>query len=421
MTVRLDYAPVHGREQRPPWLRASEGAGLLGPDGAPGATIFERVGAAALEHRALNLGQGFPDADGPEWLLKSAVEAIRGGRNQYSNGNGLPELREAVAAHQSRWYGIGLDPETEVLATAGATEALAAALIALVSPGDEVITFDPSYDEYGAHVSLAQGVHVRVPLERDGGRFRVPLDAFEDACSERTRIIVVNDPHNPTGMQFTDEERAAILEAAHRWDALILTDEVYEHQWFARPHVPMASLPGAAERTLSISSSGKTFSVTGWKTGWITGPRELIGQVRAVKQYLSFCTSPAYQAAVAGALQDDRGWIESARLSLKDKRDALLTGLERAGWAPVAPEGTFFALAQPPEWLADPSDPRRAEPAALDMPAETGVAGIPVTAFTAPGAEACGDLVRFAFCKSIRVIDDGVDRLVRASEARKRG
>lgn len=417
--VRLSYefsAAADSRPDDPAWLRMSAGAGLLDALGRPVPTIFERVGQAAAEHEALNLGQGFPDEDGPEWLLEAAVRAIRGGRNQYAPGVGLPELRDAVAEHQSRRYGVVLDPGTEVLITAGATEALSAALLAFVRQGDEVISFDPSYDEYGAVIALARGVHVRIPLESDGGpagggRFRVPLDRLEEAVTERTRVIIVNDPHNPTGMQFTDEEREAIVAAAARVGALILTDEVYEHQWFARPHRPMAAVPGARERTVSISSAGKTFSVTGWKTGWVTGPAELVAQVRAVKQYLSFCHSAPYQAAVAEGLRDDRGWIEEARTSLLAKRDLMVSGLSAAGWEPIVPEGTFFLLAAPPAWMADPADPRRAEAASLRMPAETGVAGIPVTAFTPPGSDAHGGLVRFAFCKTTPTLQEALRRL----------
>ncbi|GAA1347854.1 aminotransferase class I/II-fold pyridoxal phosphate-dependent enzyme [Falsarthrobacter nasiphocae] len=410
MTVRASFDPAD-----PPWLRASAGAGLLGPDGRPGPTVFERIGAAAAEHGAINLGQGFPDEDGPAWLLESAARAIADGRNQYAPGIGLPALREAVAAHQHRCYGLELDPGAGVLVTAGATEAIAAALLAFVEPGDEVITFDPSYDEYGALVALARGTHVRVPLESDGDRLRLPVDAVTAAFGPRTRVVVLNDPHNPTGTQFTDAERELLVTLAERHGALIVTDEVYEHQWFARPHAPAAAVPGAFERTLSVSSAGKTFSVTGWKTGWITGPPELIQRVRAVKQYLSFCTSEPYQLAVAGALEDDRGWIEDARRGLEAKRTRVLGGLEASGWRTLTPEGTFFILAEPPAWLASADDPRAGETAALALPASTGVAGIPTTAFMPPGSDVFGRSVRFAFCKTPDVLDTAMQRLKKAA------
>lgn len=419
MTIRESY-DVH-ENSAAPWLRVSIGAGLVGPDGVAGPTIFEKVGQAAAEHGALNLGQGFPDEDGPAWLLSSAAEAIRQGPNQYAPGVGMLPLREAIAEHQRAHYDISLDPGTDVLVTAGATEALAAALLAFIEPGDEVISFDPSYDEYGAHVALARGIHVRVPLEltRDESgreRYRLPLDELERAVTKRTRIIIVNDPHNPTGMQFTDEERAAIVRAAERADALIVTDEVYEHQWFEAPHRSLAALDGAFERTLAISSAGKTFAVTGWKTGWITGPAHLVSRARAVKQYLSFCSSPAYQLAIAEGLADDRGWIEQARTQLKRKRDRFSAGLTAAGWAPLTPDATFFILAAPPAWLADRSDPRRSEQAALALPQRAGVAGIPTTAFI-PASSQAGHLVRFAFCKRDEVLDDAVARLTRAAES----
>jgi len=262
------------------WRRTARGAGLLGPGDAPAPTIFAEMTALAARTGAINLGQGFPDEDGPAEVREAALAAIADGANQYAPGRGVPVLLDAIAAHQRRFYDLEVDPQREVLVTAGATEALAATLLALIdSPDDEVVVFEPYYDSYAACVALAGARLVPVPLRFPD--FQPDLDELARAVTDRTRIILVNDPHNPTGAVFSADVRAEIVRLARLHDALIVTDEVYEHLVFDGAHVPLATLPGAAERTLSISSGGKTFSMTGWKIGWVTGPADLVDAVLA--------------------------------------------------------------------------------------------------------------------------------------------
>ncbi len=283
------------RELSGGWRRAAEGAGLLSADGIPVPTIFAEMSAIAAQTGALNLGQGFPDEDGPAVVLEAARAAIAHGENQYPPGRGIPDLRRAIAEHQERFYGISLDPETEVLVTVGATEALSAALLALVDgASDEVVVFEPHYDAYAACVALAGGTLVGVPLPWP--TFQPDLDDLRRAVSDRTRVILVNNPHNPTGTVFDDAVLREIVALAERHDAIILADEVYEHLLFdTRHHVPIATLEGARERTLTISSAAKTFSVTGWKIGWISGPAALIDAVLAVKQFLTYVGGGPFQ------------------------------------------------------------------------------------------------------------------------------
>src|ERR1700712_1896881 len=283
-----------------PWQRTAEGAGLLSPDGSIRATIFAEMSALAESTGAINLGQGFPDEDGPEEVLDAARRAIKKGANQYPPGRGTLELREAVARHQKRFYEIDLDPEREVLVTAGATEALAATILGLVDEGDEVVTLEPFYDAYGALISLSRGEHRTVPLRLPD--FQPDPDDLRAAVTDRTRLIVINSPHNPTGTVLGRDTLELIIELAHEHDALIVTDEVYEHLTFDEPHVPIASLPGAWERTLTISSGGKTFSTTGWKIGWISGPAKLISAVLTVKQFLTYVNGAPFQPAIAAGL-----------------------------------------------------------------------------------------------------------------------
>ncbi|MGO1921718.1 MAG: aminotransferase class I/II-fold pyridoxal phosphate-dependent enzyme, partial [Microbacterium sp.] len=269
------------------WRRTAAGAGLLSPDGVIAPTIFAEMSASAVRTGAINLGQGFPDEDGPAEVLEAARDAISQGLNQYPPGRGNPDLLAAISEHQHRFYGLEVDPETSVIVTAGATEALTATLLALIdSPDDEVVVFEPYYDSYAAAVALA-GARLRtVPLLRPD--FQPDLEVLAASVTDRTRIILVNDPHNPTGVVFSPEVQAEVVRLAEKHDAVIVTDEVYEHLTFAGPHVPLATLPGAAERTLTISSAGKTFSATGWKVGWVHGPADLITAVLTVKQYLTF-------------------------------------------------------------------------------------------------------------------------------------
>ncbi len=372
------------------------------------------MSALAAHTSAANLGQGFPDEDGPAWIREAAVEAIRAGVNQYPPGRGTAELRQAIAAHQARRYGIELDAATEVLVTTGATEALAAALLALTSPGDEVVTLEPFYDSHAACIAMAGATHVTVPLEpRDGG-FRLDTDALRRAVGPRTRLILVNTPHNPTGTVLTRQELSAIGAEAQRVDAIVVTDEVYEHLVFDEAeHVPIASLPGMRERTLTISSSGKTFSLTGWKIGWVTGPAALIDAMLAVKQFLTFTSGAPFQGAIAEAL-GERGDadVTDLRDTLAFRRDLLLAGLQGAGFATVRPDGTYFVCADASPFLSD----EVADGAAFArwLPEAIGVACVPLSAFCregSPTASALANWVRFTFVKREDTLRTAIERL----------
>jgi len=391
---------IHGS-----WTRAAAGAGLLGPSGEVAATVFSEMSALAARTGAINLGQGFPDEDGPEEVLEAARAAISAGLNQYPPGPGFPVLREAVSAHQRRFYGLEVDPDGEVLVTTGATEALAATMLALLEPGDEVVTFTPHYDAYGALIALAGGVHRTVPLR--GTDFHVDHEELAAAVTDRTRVILVNDPHNPTGSVLPAETRELIVRLAHRHDALIVTDEVYEHLRFDGAHVPIATLPGARERTLTVSSAGKTFSTTGWKIGWISGPRELITAVLAVKQFLTYVSGSPFQGAVAVGLGLGDSFFHGIASTLERKRDLLSTGLAAAGFTVSPSAGSYFVVADaaPLGWDDGVAFCRA-------LPGLAGVVAVPVSAFCADAdAEAYRSLVRFAFCKRFEVLDSAAERL----------
>ena len=372
-------------------------------------TIFTTMSALAARTGAINLGQGFPDQDGPRSVIESAVEALRGGRNQYPPGPGLPELREAVARHQQRHYGIDLDPATQVVVTAGATEAIAAAVLALVNPGDEVAVTEPYYDSYLATVEMAGGRRRPVGLRRTEDGFRLDLAALRETVSDATVMLLLNTPHNPTGAVLNETERAAIAEVAVRHDVVVVVDEVYEHLLYdGRRHVPLATLPGMAERTLSISSAGKTFSFTGWKVGWATGSAELVGAVLSAKQWLTFANAGPLQPAVAFALDHESSFVERAAAELQDKRDLLCAGLAGLGLDPVRPEGTYFTLSDVSRlgW-ADGME------FCLALPDRAGVVAIPAMAFY-DDVEAGRHLVRWAFCKEATMLEQAVERLGKA-------
>ncbi len=378
--------------------------------------------ALATRTGAANLGQGFPDADGPEWVREAAVEAIRSGQNQYPPGRGTQELRRAIAAHQAQHYGLTLDPETEVLVTAGATEALAAAITALAGPGDEVVTLEPFYDSHAAAIALAGATHVTVPLvpaAGSGSGFEVDLAALDHAIGPRTRLILVNSPHNPTGTVLTGSELAAIAAAATRVNAVIITDEVYEHLTFGPAHTPMATLPGMAERTLTISSAGKTFSLTGWKIGWVTGPAYLVDAVATVKQFLTYSGGAPFQPAIARALTEGEGDIAELRAGLAARMELLLDGLRAAGLDPVRPGGTYFVCADASplfDAVAALAGTTITDGAAFAraLPVAVGVACVPVSAFCREGsvtAHALRNWVRFTFVKDESVLRTAVERL----------
>lgn len=373
-------------------------------------TIFSEMSALAARTGAVNLGQGFPDAEGPAFLVEAACRAIREGHNQYAPRSGVPELRRAIADHQRRFYGLDIDPDTQVLVTMGATEAIAAAILALVEPGDEVVAFEPYYDSYPAMVARAGGTLRTVRLRFPD--FAIDEAELADAFSDRTAMVLLNTPHNPTGKVFTPEELALIADLAARHDAWIVTDEVYEHLGLDGPaHVPMATLPQAADRTLSISSAGKTFSMTGWKVGWITGPAEGVAAVTSVKQWLTFTGPATFQYAIAeGLAQDDAGYAQLVD-ELRGRRTLLLDGLAAAGVPANHPASTYFAIAD--------LSPLGVQQAVTEMAsfAEThGVVGVPIAAFHSGDAVAeTGPLVRFAFCKQDAVISEGMARLARAA------
>lgn len=388
------------------WRRTAAGAGLLAADGTVAPTIFAEMSAAAGRTGAINLGQGFPDEDGPAEVLEAARDAIANGANQYPPGRGIPDLLDAIAEHQHRFYGLDVDPGSEVIVTAGATEALTATLLALIDgPDDEVVVFEPYYDSYAAAVALAGGTIRTVPLRTPD--FQPDLAQLAATVTDRTRIILVNDPHNPTGVVFRREVLEEVVRLAERHDAVIVTDEVYEHLAFHAPHTPIASLPGAAGRTLTISSAGKTFSTTGWKIGWVHGPAALITAVLTVKQYLTYVNGSAFQPAVAVGLRLDDSYFTGAAAVLAHKHEILGNGLRTAGFTLHAPQGGYFTV-------ADATALGGADAAAFcrALPDRAGVVAIPLTAFVSPAhRDDYAGLVRFAACKRVDVLEEAASRL----------
>ncbi|MFJ8546921.1 pyridoxal phosphate-dependent aminotransferase [Streptomyces sp. NPDC093586] len=372
-----------------------------------GTTVFAEMSALAVRTGAINLGQGFPDTDGPEEIREAAVRALRDGRgNQYPPGPGVPELRTAIAAHQRRRYGLSWDPDTEVLVTAGATEAIAASLLALLEPGDEVVALEPYYDSYAACVAMAGGTRVPVTLRPHEGTFRLDLDELRAAVTDRTRLLLLNTPHNPTGTVLTRAELAAVAELAVERDLLVVTDEVYEHLVFdGAEHIPLASFPGMRERTVTISSAGKTFSFTGWKVGWITAPPALVTAVRSAKQYLTYVASGPFQYAVAEALALPDSYFAAFRADLEAKRDLLAAGLAQAGFGVHRPAGTYFVTTD-----IRPLGESDGFAFCRDLPERAGVVAIPNAVFY-DHREAGAPFVRFAFCKRTEVLEEAVRRL----------
>ncbi|GAA1254927.1 aminotransferase class I/II-fold pyridoxal phosphate-dependent enzyme [Janibacter melonis] len=369
-----------------------------------GESVFATMSGLALEHGAVNLGQGFPDDPAPQAVVEAARAALAAGHNQYPPSRGVPELREAVARHQREHYDLPVDPATGVAVTTGATGALAASVLGLVEPGDEVVTFEPAYDAYAALVDLAGGTLRRVPLRAPD--LAVDADALAAACGPRTAVILLNSPHNPTGKVFTPAELELVAEQARRHDAVVVTDEVYEHMTFdGVQHVPMASLPGMWERTITISSAGKTFSVTGWKVGWASGAPELVEVVASTSQWLTFSGGAAYQPAVAEGLGRIGELVDPLTRELGRRRDLLVDGLRTAGLEPLVPQGGYFVVAD-----AAPIGVSDAMAWCLEIPQRLGVAAVPVSAFceSPAGVES---LVRFAFCKSEDRIREGTARL----------
>ena len=398
------------------WQNVALATRLAGADGVVRPTIFAEMSALAAQTGAVNLGQGFPDIDGPVHVREAAVAAIRTGRNQYPPGGGEPELREAVSAHQARHYGLRPDPATEVLITTGATEAIAATVLAFAGPGDEVLTLEPAYDAYAAVIAMAGAVHTTAPLTPHPDGFRLDLAALRAAITPRTRMILLNTPHNPTGTVLDATELAALARLATDHELLVVTDEVYEHLTYdGTVHTPIATLPGMAERTLTVSSAGKTLSLTGWKVGWVSGPASLITAVRTVQQFLTYVSGAPFQVAVAGALVDEDGltarWVRALADSLAARRDLLCAGLTDAGFKVVIPRGTYFVVADgAPLGFDDGTDLCRR------LPELAGVVGVPVSAFCQEGsvtAQALASRVRFTFVKRDEVLQEALSGLRR--------
>jgi N-succinyldiaminopimelate aminotransferase len=369
-----------------------------------GTTIFAEMSALAVQTGAVNLGQGFPDTDGPREIAQAAADAVLAGRgNQYPPGPGVLELRQAISWHQKHWYGLDYDPGTEILVTTGATEAVAAALLALVEPGDEVIALEPYYDSYAACIAMAGGVRVPVTLRPPG--FRPDLDALRAAVTPRTRLILLNTPHNPTGCVLTRAELATVAEIARGHDLLVVTDEVYEHLIYEGEHVPIASLPGMRERTVSISSAGKTFSFTGWKVGWVMASADLVTAVRTAKQFLTFVASGPFQYAVAEALRLPDSYFTDLRDDMRRKRDLLCVGLAATGFDVYPPAGTYFVT-------TDIRSLGEHDGLAFcrELPRRAGVVAVPSGVFY-DDKEAGVSQVRFAFCKRIEVLEEAISRL----------
>jgi N-succinyldiaminopimelate aminotransferase len=387
-----------------------------------GTTIFAEMSALAVETGAINLGQGFPDTDGPAVVLEAAVEAIRTGAetgaNQYPPGPGIPALRRAIADHQARFYGIELDPDREVLVTTGATEALAGALLGMLDAGNEVVTFEPMFDSYAAGIALAGATVSPVLLaptpRAASGRahqasigYRFDPDELRAAVTPRTKVLLLNTPHNPTGKVFDAEEMALVAEVAVEHDLIVVTDEVYEHLVFpGTTHVPMATLPGMAERTLTISSGGKTFSTTGWKVGWACGPAPLVAATRSAKQFLTYVSGGPFQPAIAAGLGLDDAFFAGLGPAMAAKAERLGAGLRAAGFDVVDPEGTYFTTV----------DIRPLRPDGDGMafcralPDRCGVVAVPNQVFYAR-PEHGRHLVRFACCKRDEVLDEAASRL----------
>jgi N-succinyldiaminopimelate aminotransferase len=369
-----------------------------------GTTIFAEMSALAVSTGSINLGQGFPDTDGPAEVLDAAVDAIRGGHNQYPPGRGIPELRNAISDHQRSRYGLGYDAETSVLVTAGATEAITASILALCEPGDEVIALEPTYDSYAASIAMAHAVLKPVRLE--GPDFALDLDRLRAQVTDRTRLLLINTPHNPTGRVLTEEELAGIAELAVERDLIVITDEVYEHLVFdGGRHLPLATFPGMQERTVQISSAGKTFAVTGWKIGWACSSPELISAVTTTKQFLTYVNGGPFQYAVAAGLRLPSDRIAELRQRLQDGRDQLVQGLTRAGLRPFECQGGYFLTADVAELgYVDGMDFCR------ELPERCGVVAVPSRVFYADPGPATS-YVRFAFCKRPEVLAEAADRL----------
>ncbi len=369
-------------------------------------SIFAEMSILAAETGAINLGQGFPDTDGPEEMKEAARAAITEGRgNQYPPVHGLPELRLAIAEHQQRFYGLTVDPMTDVVVTTGATEAIQSVILAFCERDDEVVVFEPWFDIYATGIALAGATRVSVPLRPP--TFRPDIDALRDAITDRTRLLIVNSPHNPTGVVFTREELQGIADIAIERDLIVLSDEVYEHLWYdGHPHIPIATLPGMAERTITLGSAGKSFSFTGWKVGWATGPTALIQAVRSIRQHLSFVSGGPFQHAIAHGLRMSDSYYEDFRHGLQAQRDLFTSGVRELGFTATESQGTYFLTTD----LGPMTDYPDALSAARDLPRRAGVVAIPQQALC-DHAGVGDQALRWAYCKRPQVLMEALDRL----------
>ncbi|WP_276606604.1 pyridoxal phosphate-dependent aminotransferase [Nocardioides sp. GY 10113] len=404
---RSAAAPAHAGTGRSRRARRVRGMGT---------TVFAEMSALAVRTGSVNLGQGFPDSEGPPEVIAAAVRALRTGHNQYAPGIGVPALRHAIARHQRRHYGLDLDPDSQVTVTTGCTEAIAAAILGLVDPGDEVVVLEPYYDSYTAMLEFAGGV--RRPVTLRAPDFRLDPDELAAAVTPRTRLILLNTPHNPTGRVLDAEEMAAVARVAIEHDLVVVTDEVYEHLTFDRPHIGLATLPGMAERTLTLSSAGKSYAVTGWKVGWATGPADLVGAVTAAKQWLSYTSGAPLQPAVAVALDEHPDFPAEVAARLAEQRDVLSAGLADAGLTPYRSEGTYFVTTDVGHlgWASG-------REFCLALPERAGVVAVPSEVFyDDPDAPGSGrHLVRWAFCKRPEVLAEAAARLAAADLTRAGG
>ena len=368
-----------------------------------GTTIFTQMSALAAQTGAVNLGQGFPDTDGPAEVLEAAIAAMRAGHNQYPPMPGVAELRHAIARHQKRFYDLDYDADTEVQVTTGATEALAAVMLSLLEVGDEVITFEPWYDSYGASISMAGGFKRVVTLRAP--HYHFDIDELARQITPKTRLLLLNTPHNPTGKVFALDELEQIAALCIEHDLLAVTDEVYEHLVFEGQHVPLATLPGMRDRTIVVSSGGKTFSFTGWKIGWICARPDLITAIRTAKQFLTFVSGPAFQMAMAVALDLEDDYYSRFAADMAAKRDLLCNGLDAAGFEVFVPQGTYFVNTD-----IGPVGGTDGVEFCLELPQRAGVVAIPTQVFY-DNVDEGRSLVRFTFCKRPEVLTEAVERL----------
>jgi N-succinyldiaminopimelate aminotransferase len=368
-------------------------------------SIFQHMTVLALKHEALNLGQGFPDQDGPLALREVAAKQLIDGPNQYPPSKGLASLRQAVATHAAKFYGLQYDPEDEVLITSGGTEAVTGALMAMAGVGDEVVMIEPTYDSYRPMAEAAGAVVKAIQLKPPG--WRLEEADLRAVIGPKTRAILINSPHNPAGRAFSREELEMLARVVMETDAVVICDEVYEHLVYdGKPHIPLASLPGMRARCIRIGSAGKIFSLTGWKVGWVTGPRDLVGVVTKAHQFLTFTTSPALQAGVAHGLTHEMDFPLALTARLQKNRDVLAAGLSRLGFDVQPCEGTYFLTAGISK-LTNEKDFAFCE----RLIREAGVALIPLSAFFKSGEP--DTFVRFAFCKQQALIEKSLERLER--------